>query len=69
MADAPNAGAGEAIAGLLDQVVTMPVDDVTYEPARPDGWVARIRVSGGTHEILCELAGDGRLLSARVIEL
>ncbi len=69
MADAADAGAHGTIADILDQVVTMRVDEVTYEPASPEGWVARLRVAGGTHEIVCELAGDGRLLSARVMEL
>jgi len=69
MADAGNAAACGAIADILDQVVTMPVDDVIYEPAAPDGWIARIRLTGGSHEIVCELSGDGRLKSARVIEL
>lgn len=55
---------------LFDQVPTMEVESVSFSPANPrDGEdvIARIDVKGGRY-VLCEILGDGRLQSARVIE-
>lgn len=55
---------------LIGQLPTMTVEKITLTPADPaigEGVTARIDVAG-RRRILCEITGDGRLQSARVIE-
>ena len=68
MTDAQAAAASATIASVLEQVVTMRAERVSFEP-HGTGSVARIQVAGGAHEILCELNTEGDLLSATVVEL
>ena len=67
--DDPNDVAAASIASVLEQLATMRVESVSFSPRAEEGQLARVKVAGGTHEILCELGDDGRVLSARVIEL
>jgi len=57
-----------SIAGVLAEMTELTADSVTIEH-HATGARARIAVRGGEHEIICELAPDGALRSARVIEL
>lgn len=55
---------------VFDQVPTMEVESVSFSPANPregEDVIARIEVKGARY-VLCEILGDGRLQSARVIE-
>ncbi len=55
---------------LIDQVPTMTVEKITLSPPDPKAGqdvTARIDVAGRRH-VMCEITGDGRLQSARVIE-
>lgn len=69
MAEAPeHAAATATITEVLGQVVTMRAESISFECHGEAGCVARVMVSGGGHEILCELNAEGDLISARVIE-
>lgn len=59
----------DAIASVLEQLPTMRVEEVTFTPSAAAGSLARVRLQGGYHEILCELSAEARVISVRVIEL
>ena len=59
----------DTIREVMAQVPTLEVEDIRIEHDVVGGAVAKLRVRGREHEVICELDGDGRLLSARVIEL
>ncbi|HLZ68246.1 MAG TPA: hypothetical protein VKQ29_18630 [Aliidongia sp.] len=69
MPDKLEQAAMDAIASVLEQLPTMRVEEVTFTPSPGAGSVARVRVQGGHHEILCELSPEASLTSVRVIEL
>jgi len=56
---------------IFDQLPTMEVKSVLLSPANPregEDVIARIELEGERY-VLCEILSDGRLQSARVIEI
>ena len=62
----------ETLRQVLEQLPTLQVEDVHYEPALAGSGastLARMTIVGHQHEVVCALNARGDLLSARVIEV